>query len=99
VELLLKNNAEIEHVNSQGENAFIYACQCARINIIEMLIEIGVDINVRNNKGQTAWDILHKESPEKYQQLIQNNIMKQRCEKLYTEDLQNIVYPVPDYNI
>ena len=54
LELLLKNNAEIDKGNTINTNALIGACISAKNEALEFLIKNGANVNHADHNGQTA---------------------------------------------
>jgi hypothetical protein len=63
------------------------------------LIRAGADMNIKEERGRTAIDILKREHPDKYKKWIRQTIVKQRCEKLRREDSSAGQDTLPDWNI
>ena len=57
-ELLIKNGANINYIDSQGKSILMEACDYKmyedRYNLIKLLIEYGVNVNYRDKDGNTA---------------------------------------------
>lgn len=56
VKILLKYGANALLKNKSNETALMHACSNNNINIVKALIEKDVDVNARNNKGNSAID-------------------------------------------
>jgi ankyrin repeat protein len=52
--LLLKNGANINHTNKQGNSPLLIACNVGKISTLQFLLEEGADSNLSNNDQQTA---------------------------------------------
>lgn len=59
VQLLLKAGASksINHINNYHNHALHYAVAAERIDIIELLLSYGADINLKNQKGYTPLEL------------------------------------------
>ena len=95
----LSLGADVNAVDDYGNTALISACMWGYTNIVELLLEYGADINIKNNKGLTALGILKVNHPEKYKKWIEETVVKPRQEKLNQED--SVIRPEQqiDWNI
>ena len=51
---LVKNGHDINNFDADGNNSLMYACVHDKFDIVQFLIEKGININTQNFKGQTA---------------------------------------------
>ena len=54
VKLFIEKGVNIDIVNNEGNNAFIYAAKNNCVDVLEFLIEKGTNIRFKNNEGQNA---------------------------------------------
>jgi ankyrin repeat protein/Tol biopolymer transport system component len=57
VELLLKNGFVLDHVDEHGWTPLHYAASSRHLDVIEYILAQDVDINARNAKGETAYNL------------------------------------------
>lgn len=77
VELLLKNNADINSLDDNGETPLMHAVQVIRheqdkLSVIKTLLEHGADITLKNKWGNTVIDIARNAFDNKIVALIEN---------------------------
>ncbi|XP_046568045.1 ankyrin repeat domain-containing protein 2-like [Haliotis rubra] len=57
VELLLSRGADVSLVDEDGNNILHYACMGGDVGTVELILSLDVvDVNARNNDGETAAD-------------------------------------------
>ena len=62
VKYFLNKNYDINQINKNGQTALHLACELGYENIMNLLIEKGADINIKDNKGRKPLDIFSKPS-------------------------------------
>jgi uncharacterized protein len=74
VEFLLKNGARVNEVDLLGRSALFYAVGKIWVDVTEILINAGADVNVKENQGRTVEYLLTgeglKEDREKIREMI-----------------------------
>ena len=71
LECLLKAGANIEvQTEEEQENALMYAADYGNIKAIQLLLDAGADVMVKNKDGQTAYDIAVKEHNVKSAEML-----------------------------
>lgn len=75
---LIKNGAEIETKNNNGDTAIICASQYGSLESIKVLLGYGANINAKNNKGNTALVIAKQQGYTNVVTLLENALEKQQ---------------------
>lgn len=70
VELILKQNPDVNAVDQNGVNAIIYAVMFEQTKIIKKLLETNVDLNHQDKKGKSALDYAEVSSNEEIKALL-----------------------------
>ena len=71
VDTLLKHGAKIDIVDYIGNTALIYCCQFGnKVTICKMLLAANAQVNIKNNKGETALDYAYKANDKEVIQLL-----------------------------
>ncbi len=74
VELLLKNNAKVNAQESIfGSTPLIRAAGKGYTDIVKILIEHGADPNIKDNDGQTAYDLAKSQGREEVMKILEAN--------------------------
>jgi ankyrin repeat protein len=74
IDLLLKNNADLDAKDKRGNTALIHATLNQRLDIIQKLVDSGANIDEQNNMGNTALMItVFRDSIETANELITLN--------------------------
>lgn len=67
-EILIKNNADLDVVNANGDTALMLAVKYENADLVAILLQYGADVTIKNKLGKTALDIARESGKE--------NIMK-----------------------
>ena len=54
---LLDKQAVVDHVNNQGDSALHISASHGKVKVVELLLNYGADVRIRNNLGQTCLDV------------------------------------------
>lgn len=54
---LLDKQAVVDHVNNQGDTALHISASHGKVKVVELLLNYGADVSIRNNLGQTCLDV------------------------------------------
>lgn len=85
VNLLLEDDRiDINVTDKNGNTALHYACEAGDANVIALLIKKGMDINVTNNEGKSAIN------------LVENDLIKQVITKFFNDQISTHQEEVAD---
>lgn len=85
VELLLKNNFDMNYENEECETALIKAVVTNNIEMIKLLLKFNVEINYKNQCGCIVLDYVYDDTdPEIFKLLVDNGVNRE----LLCKDLQ-----------
>ena len=62
VKYFLNKKHDLNDVNKKGQTALHIACELGNEKIINLLVENGANIDIKDNKGRKPFDILSKTS-------------------------------------
>ena len=62
VKYFLSKNYNLNNVNEKGQTALHLACELGNEEIINLLVEKGANVDIKDNKGKKPFDILSKNS-------------------------------------
>ena len=61
---------DIDIVDDQGETALFKAYKNNDLNIFKRLLNMGIDITIKNNEGKTVMDVAHQEGNAEFVQVL-----------------------------
>lgn len=86
IKMLLDFGANPNIAFFDGTTSLMCLASRGNTEFMEILIQSGADVNAKNNKGQTALDILKEYYPDKYETWIDGILLEQKQKKLRKED-------------
>ena len=51
---MLKANFDLNHINNDNENIFLYCCKADKFKSFDLLLDLDIDFNLVNNVGKTG---------------------------------------------
>lgn len=54
---LLDKQAVLDHVNNRGNTALHIASSYGNVKVVELLLDSGANVRIRNNEGQSCLDV------------------------------------------
>jgi hypothetical protein len=97
--LLLEAGADPNIRDDKNRTALIWAAGFGYTEFMKLLVEAGAETDIKNKYGDTAFDILKEQYPDKCRQWVQVSAVKAREETLAREDSADNNSHVPDYAI
>ena len=97
--LLLEAGADPNIRDDKNRTALIWAAGFGHTEFMKLLVEAGAETDIKNKYGDTTFDILKEQYPDKYRQWVQVSAVKARKENLAREDSADNNSHVPDYEI
>lgn len=67
---LISHGAQIDHVNSIGENVLFEVARRGNFKVFEMLVEYGASCSVANNEGETLRNVAAQEGTKSIVDII-----------------------------
>jgi ankyrin repeat protein len=77
IQFLIKNDADINAKDGNGDTALHLATEAANLEIIEILLEHGAKTNIQDNNGLTAYALALKTGDAKIIDIFKNQRMQQ----------------------
>jgi ankyrin repeat protein len=95
IELILKNGANINWQNEDGNTALIFCCVHKSEEFVNLLLTYGADKNIKNNKGHDAFDIAYFKGCKEIIDILINHVEIKNNPKKLVKLLTNFTIDKP----
>lgn len=77
-QLLTKHGAKINAINAKGETALHIAVECNNEDVLLLLLDFGVDVNIKTKDGLTPIELAQSQKKETYVDFMKNQSHRQK---------------------